>query len=211
MTLNRDVTVVIPTIPDRRTYLRRARKSIDAQIEPPAAVLVEVDENGEGAASTRNRALEQVETTWVAFLDDDDEFMPNHLQVCLDAVEKSGADLVYPYPLFIGSRDTLAVLYEGILCYPYGVPFGEEQERYLREVGGFIPVTHLCRTELAKKVGGFPEPGEFVVPEGNVSGDCEDYGFLIRLLDAGAKFHHVPEITWKYNIHGNNTGGVSNG
>ena len=202
-----DVTVVIPTIQDRKPLLRRALKSVEKQTVKPAEVLVEMDEDRTGAASTRNRALAKVQTEWVAFLDDDDELLPKHLEISLKGLKDSGAELVYTYPVVLGQRDPLATVYRGQIVYPFGVPFGPDQEKYLRTVGNFIPVTHVCRTALVKQVGGLPEQGEFPVPEHNNSGDCEDYGLLLRLLDEGAKFIHVPEITWKYIFHDSNTQG----
>jgi glycosyltransferase involved in cell wall biosynthesis len=207
--------VVIPTIPGREELLHEACRSVVGQTEwahhhdaqPSFPFIVQRDPDRAGAATTRNRALDRVTTEWVAFLDDDDILYPTHLEHCLDAAEASGADLVYPYPDFAGHRDPLATLYRGRVMSPFGVPFGEEQEWWLRRRGGFIPVTHVVRRELVIRVGGFPQPGQFDVLPGNVSRDCEDFGLLLRLLDAGARFHHLPERTWLYRLHDANTGG----
>lgn len=203
----RDVTIVIPTHPGRLVLLAEAFASAVAQEHPPTAVVVQVDNERRGAAWARNEALKSVRTHWVAFLDSDDVLYPEHLQVCLDAAEESGADLVYPYFDIVGSTDVLATSEFGRVVNPEGIAFGPEQEQWLRQRGGFIPVTHLCRTDRVKKAGGFPQPNSFKVPEGNVSADCEDYGLLIRLLDRGARFRHVPRRTWCYRVHEDNTGG----
>jgi glycosyltransferase involved in cell wall biosynthesis len=92
-----DVTVVIPTIPPRSHLLQRAVASVHDQMVQPKMTVIEYDKNHEGAAVTRNRGLERVETEFVAFLDDDDELLPNHLELCLDEIERTGADLVYPW------------------------------------------------------------------------------------------------------------------
>jgi hypothetical protein len=112
---------------------------------------------------------------------------------------------VFSYPEVVGGRDPLACPDDAgnLVARPIDVPFGPVQEAHLRNVGGFIPVAYLVRTALAKQVGGMPEPYSVDWPR-----DCEDLGFLIRLLDAGARFHHVTGIrTWRYHIHGANTGG----
>lgn len=214
MTFDRTTTIIIPTIPGRGELRTRALRSAMFQTEWVARVQedipqwwVQYDEQREGAAKTRNRAIERTEAHWLAFLDDDDLLSPEHLEVCLDAAEKTGADLVYPYPDFGDHRDPLATLHNGRIVKPFGVPFGPEQEWWLRNMGNFIPVTHLVRRELVQQVGGFPEQGGFQVAAGNNSGDCEDFGLLLRLLDAGAKFHHVPQVTWVYRQHDSNTGG----
>jgi glycosyltransferase involved in cell wall biosynthesis len=45
----------------------------------PVVVSAALDIDRQGAAATRQRALEQAGTKWVAFLDDDDEMDPWHL------------------------------------------------------------------------------------------------------------------------------------
>ena len=203
-----DVTVIIPTIPERRELLARAYASVLAQSLPPAATFIIDDVNREGAATTRNKALDRVLTRWVAWLDDDDEFLPSHIEALVRDIRRSRVGMVYSYAQFVGGRDPLATSVDGKLVLPFGVPFGVEQRRHLREVGNFIPVTWLAETSLVKRVGGFPQPGTFTAV---ASGDCEDYGLLLRMLDAGADFHHVPEVTWRYHFHGANTGGRGSG
>lgn len=210
MAFRSDVTVVIPTHPGRLEFTSQAFVSAVDQTHRPQAVIVQVDNERRGAAWTRNEALKSVRTHWVAFLDSDDWLYPQHLESLLDAAADSGADLVYPY-FDTDGPDVLCTSRYGKIVSPEGVPFGPEQESWLRNRGGFIPVTHLCRADRIKRVGGFPAQGRFAVPEGNVSGDCEDYGLLIRLLDRGARFHHWPERTWFYRQHTDNTGGRRSG
>lgn len=202
--MNRDVTVVIPSLPVRADRLLTAIESVTSQQRPAEAIVVQFDASREGAATTRNKALEKVNTTWVAFLDDDDIFYPNHLKVCLDAAEESGADLIYPYSDFTGRTDPLMVMSNGVMVNPFGIPFGPEQEAHLRNRGNFIPVTTLVKTDLVKQVGGFPQQWGFAA---KTCQDCEDYGLLLALLDAGARFHHAPHVTWRYNFWSGNTGG----
>lgn len=202
-----DVTVVMPTITGREELLRRARRSIDAQTVAPGAVVEVWDEQREGAAKARNRGIEHVQTDWIAWLDDDDELLPNHIKVLVAGANRSKADLVFSYAEFVGGRDPLACCSDlgQLIAKPLQVPFGKAQERWLRDVGNFIPVTYLVRASLVRKVGGFPEPYSF--PAVN-SGDCEDYGLLLKLLDAGAKFHHVLGVrTWRYHYWAGNLGG----
>jgi len=201
-----DVTVVIPTIPGREDLYRRAVDSVRTQDVHPGFVQAQLDVDRRGAAWARNQALGSVETDWVAWLDDDDELKPNHVKVLVRGANASGADLVYTYAEFRGGRDPLAQSHGGVLVpEPVDLPFDAEAEWSLRRWGNFIPVTYMVRTELVRRVGGFPEPYGF---EASVSRDCEDYGLLLRLLDAGARFHHVPGVrTWVYHYHEGNLGG----
>lgn len=180
-----DVTVIIPTIPPRRQMLKRAVHSALMQSWAPAAIHIELDTHHAGSAATRNRALEAVRTEWVAFLDDDDVLLPNHLEVLCKAADAYAADVVYPWPQMNGAPDPSPDR--------FGLPFDED----LLRVRSYIPVTSLVETELA-------QAAQFWAPDGSV---YDDWGFYLRLLDLGATFHHVPERTWIWNVGTHNTSG----
>src|SRR3546814_5734750 len=81
-----DVLVVIPTIPGRNDLLKRAVASIREDMgHVVVAGAIEVDLGGLGPSITRNRAVVQtmnagVRPKWLAPLDDDAEFLPDHLR-----------------------------------------------------------------------------------------------------------------------------------
>ena len=185
------VTVVIPHIPVRGGYLSRALKSVYAQTYQPDVVIVVTDKEHQGSAATRNRAIAGITTEWVAWLDDDDEFYPDHLKACLAAARVYGADVIYP---------GCDVERDGNL-----IPRQEEWGRYgepfdpdlLREKS-YIPVTSLVRTELLHKTRGF---------EAAPGSAYDDWGLYLQLLDVGAKFHHLPRVTWKWNHGDHSTSG----
>lgn len=189
-----DVTVVIPTIPPRGELLARARASVYAQTEPPARVITVTDDDGDGPAAARNAGLRQVETEWVAFLDDDDEFLPHHLAALRATANVTLADLVYPRWEGINTG-----LFPGLVGPPWSSHLAEVLRRQ-----NFIPVTTLVRTERLRAVGGFVNLGV-----GPTAATCEDWGAWLRLLDAGATFVHHPEVTWRWNGHDAHTSGRS--
>lgn len=202
--LTADVSVIIPTVRGRRELLQRAITSVENQVVSPREIVVVIDRDRQGAAFARNLGLERARGGWIAWLDDDDEMLPNHIRVLIAGSVHSGADLIYSCMEVVGGRDPLAVDGGGgAWVNPCGVQFGPIQEHHMRRHGNFIPVTYMVRAELARQVGGMP-------PSGGM-GLEEDYQFLIRLLDAGAKFHHVPTVTWRYHIHGANLGGMGVG
>ena len=171
-----NVTLIIPTIPGREEQLRRAVESAQSQSRPADDILVYLDDEREGAGPTRNRALANVDTDWVAFLDDDDELKPNHLRACARHAWLTGADIVYP------GYDTIGD--DPIGCF--GIPF----DPVLLRQRNYIPVTVLARTDLVRDVGGFRDhPDEY-------GERCEDWGLWLALLDAGAKFSHLAQRTW---------------
>lgn len=212
------VTVIIPTLPSRMLMLSEAVRSVSLQLHQPEALVVVYDLAREGAMATRTRGVMMAQTEFIAFLDDDDVLDRHHLQRLLEHQAETDADLVYPWHRVVGGNSNfLKTMLDGELVCPFGVPFGPEQEAWLR-VRNFIPVTTLVRTELAQEVGGFQCEPFWWDAEGNrvEDGDpkakhrafCEEWQMQIRMLDAGAKFSHLPETTWSWMHHSTNTSGL---
>lgn len=187
-----DITAVIPAIPPRlHTMLPRTLKSVVDQTRPVAAVSLAVDHCREGAAVTRQRALDAVNTPLVAFLDDDDQWMPHHLQRLYEHMCDTGADYVFSWYMI---RDAQGIEHLG--WDPMPGHFGREFD--YTDIRQTTIVT-LVRTELAKEVGfRGPEPGKMI--DGQVAG--EDYDFTVRCVEAGAKISHLAERTWWWTHHG---------
>lgn len=196
----RSTVICIPTIAARRDMLTRAIASVEAQTEPGVRWWIHTDTEGLGAAGNRNacwrEALEHFpDTEWIGFLDDDDELLPNHVQHCLDVAEWEGADMVYPWHRIVGKYgETKPDLLGG-----QGDPFDPAR----LEECNFIPVTVLIRRTMLERVGGFPLPNSPEWPHP----DCEDWGCWKRLVAAGARIHHTPQVTWLWHHHGLNTSG----
>jgi len=182
------LTVVIPSIPPRAQFFKRALASVDAQTQQPSAVAVHLDLEHAGAAEARNRALAKADTTWVAFLDDDDWLHPHHLDHLLCCAEATGADMVYPW-FSSNGPDVLYVDRERAAMRP----FDAKARDWLITKGKFIPITVLVRRELLMDVGGFTSP-----PWASPDNPCEDWGTWRKLALAGAVFHHLPEVTWQW-------------
>lgn len=193
-----DVSVCIPTIPPRAHLLRRAVGSVYRQTMQPTVVHIALDTERLGAPANRTRALAMATTEWVAFLDDDDEFEPQHLQRCLQHAADTGADVVYPWFTVVGGTDPLG--WEGR-------PFDAAA---LRRGPNYIPITVLVRRELAMATGGFVDSRDKArIGSTTPWATCEDWAFWLALLDLGATFSHLPERTWKWHHHGSNTSGCS--
>jgi glycosyltransferase involved in cell wall biosynthesis len=208
------VAVVIPTIPGREAFLTRARQSVLHQERRADQIVVERDSERTGARATRNRALARVRTDVIAWLDDDDWLNPSHLKICMRVLEQSPfkPDLVYPRPVMVGGMDPTAVTHQGVFpTHPWGLRFTQEHAEHIRQVGSFIPMTHLVRTAAVRAIGGF-RPGS-VLPDGRYRGEDEDY--LIRLLDRAEEqgrrlqdtFEHVDRRTWYWQVHQQSTAG----
>lgn len=191
-----DITVAIPTIPQRKTKLRQAVSSVLAQTHPASGISIAMDINREGSAATRNRALAGVQTEWVAFLDDDDVFLPQHLAILV----KGGSSIDFDVDVIYGLPRVLNAQGQPVpRHWQWGGP--EKFDPELLREASYITVSSLVRTTLAKDVGGF-----VFQPAGN--GEAyDDHGFYLRMLDGGAKFHHVHQETFIWNHHGENTSG----
>lgn len=188
--MKNDVTVCIPTIPPRVKELSRAVGSTLRQERPPQALSIAVDTERQGAWVTRTRAVSNARTEWVALLDDDDYFYPEHLRVLLEHAESDpSVDYWFTYFDVVGGVD----------------PLGHFGKVWNPEDPTQTTTTVLVRTELAQKVGWvLPEP-ELTVGR-QMAG--EDFHFTLNCRDAGAKIVHIPQRTWAYVHHGKNTSGM---
>lgn len=107
----------------------RAFESASDQTLPPAEIHVMIDRYGDGEIHMRNALLDSVCTEWVAWLDDDDEMLPQHLE-SLASLIAPGVDLIY----------------------------SDYETRGAKYVANFIEPAYLCRTQSMLSAGGFPEP-----------------------------------------------------
>jgi glycosyltransferase involved in cell wall biosynthesis len=186
------ICAVIPSIPPRARLLQRAIASVLGQTRPVDQLSIAVDREGLGAGATRHRALEAAGTEWVAFLDDDDEWLPPHIEKLLAHAEETGADLVFPWFNTVGGID------------PFPQHFGKVWDP---AEPTHTTIVTMVRRELALKIGGFDDGQEDGFADGNTAG--EDWRFILRLIDAGAHISHLPERTWKWHHHGGNLSGRS--
>jgi glycosyltransferase involved in cell wall biosynthesis len=192
--VNHDITVCLASIPPRAEMLARALKSVAEQTLQPAAIVVEYDHEHTGAAATKNRALAKVTTPRVAFLDDDDWFLPHHLEALSKHMDEADADLVYSVPI-IPQNPTYTRTY-GHWWRPF-------DEAILRRES-FIQTTVLARTELVRRRGFYCPPGSIY----------DDWGLCLGVLDHGGKISHLQAETftwehWQVNGTATNPGNTS--
>lgn len=181
-----DVTVVIPSIPTRHAFLDRAIRSVLAQDHPPVSLVTVFDRHREGAWATRWKGAQQVTTTWTAFLDDDDEFMPHHLAHLLAVAAEHEADMTWGWFQVVGNPDPFPH-YRG-RQYDPGQPH-------------IVPITYLVRTELLLAGPGFQS-------DTIGSWDLQDKPVIEGVLAAGGRLHADPLDTWVWHHHGANTSGM---
>jgi glycosyltransferase involved in cell wall biosynthesis len=146
--------------------------------------VVHVSHRGLGPA--RNAGLEVARGEAIALLDDDDVWLPHHLETVWPVMASTGADVVYADCIEEGRRDG----------YRLDVgPF--DGERLAVENFICVPATLVRRSSL-RAVGGFP------------SGALEDWALWQRMHATGMHFEFVPRQTVRYRFHVDNLtyGGV---
>lgn len=192
------VSVVVTTIAPRRHLLARALASIGSQTLLPTEIIIAEDTERQGAAVNRQNGLDRVTTEYVAMLDDDDSFLPHHLECLYAAAMETGADLLYPWYHVVGGTDPHAQW--------EGVPWDNAHPRQ-------TTVTILAKTEVLRAAGGYTatwdltaatDPG--VDSGGNRAG--EEYRMTVRVADLGYKIVHVNQRSWIWSHHGENSMGL---
>lgn len=185
------VAVVMPVHPGRfaNGMFGEAIQSVQQQTRPADGIFVAIDVDGEGAAATRNRALQSVPATeydFVAFLDSDDLWMPRHLELLLAHQVATGADMVYSwFKILQQLPDGSRIVMEDDPIFPI--------THYLNEFDPADPIettiTTLCRTWIAQQVGMHP------LDRGEVNSG-EDRAFVLGLIREGATIKHLRRKTW---------------
>jgi glycosyltransferase involved in cell wall biosynthesis len=197
------VTVVIPAY-ERAALLPRALASVAAQTRSPAEVIVVDDgsrddsaavaerlgarvirhERNQGVSAARNTALEAATGEWVAFLDTDDEWLPNHLDRLWR--RRDGHAAV--------AHTAVWVERPGREHHAYGLT--RRRPRVLNSpaplaADNFVPLSaSLVQREAARRAGAFD----------TAFTHAEDLDFWIRVVEQGTVLV-LPEIGAIYHLH----------
>lgn len=73
------IAVLVTSLPERRALLSEALESVADQTLAPDDIVVGVDPYRLGEVGNFNRLMAATDCEWVAFLHDDDLWLPNHL------------------------------------------------------------------------------------------------------------------------------------
>jgi glycosyltransferase involved in cell wall biosynthesis len=196
------ITVLTATLGRRPAMLAEAIASVRAQtftdwehivVDDGSCSVPEIDGvhvlhvSHRGLGPARNSGLEVARGQAVALLDDDDVWYPDHLATVWDAMQATGADVVYADCDETGRRDG-----HGIEVRPF------DGALLARENFICVPAT-LVRASALRAAGGFP------------AGSLEDWGLWKAMHARGARFHFVPRKTVAYRFHDDNLtyGGVA--
>lgn len=199
-----NITAIIPTYNDHQ-YLPRAIDSVLGQKQSVFEIIIVDDgstsndiesvleyylkeyafvkllkkENG-GASSARNHGLEKAQGDFIAFLDADDEWLPNHLEVKVSKIIAAGSNCFGVYSGFVCSPSDVKSKFSsvnGVTCpdligKPFGFPGGAPS--YLFKRGPLLEVNGFD-TSLKQN---------------------EDFDLILRLIKAGYTFSGSNEATF---------------
>lgn len=138
-------------------------------------------------AKLRNRASDLTASTWMSFLDDDNEYEPEHVHSLVDVVQSTGADVAYSYSRIFTEE---------------GVPFIEDYFPWARTPTlTRTRYIEYCRLGLLKKgsnIHKFKIPGSW--PESRPAVDTNIFMFRASLLRSNPISGHFGSHEWNENI-----------
>ena len=165
------IAVITPTIASRSSFLKECVQSVLNQTTNiPILHLVGEDINKVGCGIMRNQLVSFADPSydWIAFLDDDDLMLPQHLELLSQHCDT--ADIIYSDCETIGWEKSWNT-----------IPFNRE----IMQQRNYIPVTVLMRRSLFESMGGFA----YIF--------AEDWD-LWKRCSSFARFTFVPQVTWQY-------------
>jgi LmbE family N-acetylglucosaminyl deacetylase len=183
------ISVIVRT-KDRPALLAEAVASIRATGYPAEIVVVNdggapaqvegvtlvAHENSRGRSEAANAGVKAAKNEYVAFLDDDDLYYPEHLATLANAARESNATAWF--------SDAISAFIDGTDRKSMRI-YARDFDRELLLVDNYVPLPTLllCRSDFLE-LGGFDTDFDLF----------EDWEFLIRLSQRG-DFVHVPRIT----------------
>lgn len=177
MVIEDRLTVVTLTLPERAAMLEECLTSVREQTVHPAVHHLEWDMVGGRFVETANAAVAAVNTPFFNMLDDDDLFLPNHVEVMRDVLNE---------------RDDVDVVWTGCEVVGRDITYDEPYQPGLLQVRPYIPSNMMMRTDVWREAGGYRDVFN------------ADWDLLARVEKMGGRFLRVPVVTWQYRFHGRN-------
>jgi len=192
------VAAIIPTC--GRAFLAEALSSIEHQTRTADEIIVVADgpcssidhmnaqvrlvslPSCRGAAAARNAGAQVARHDWLAFLDDDDCWLPRYIESALDAASKANADVVC----------TSFVAADGDVVTPEkDAPVDLANADFISRNPGFRASNLLIRASVFAAVGGFDETLRAL----------HDVDLGLRLARAAVRYAQVAERLVMYRKH----------
>jgi glycosyltransferase involved in cell wall biosynthesis len=200
------VSIIIPTC-DRPGFLKEALQSVISQTyknleiiiindggEDVSEIINSLDNKGNiiylrhedrmGPSAARNTGLKVARGKYIAYLDDDDVYYPNHLETLIVFLERSNSKVAYTdsYQAFQAWITDRYVTTDKTITYSYDF----DRQKFL--ISNYIHIINIVhRRELLDEIGLFDEELE----------THEDWDMCIRLSQK-YEFYHIKDVTAEF-------------
>jgi glycosyltransferase involved in cell wall biosynthesis len=200
------LTTVVVTTRNRTEMAHRAVRSSIAQTVPPSGIVV-VDDGSQplfelegadpritlvrldrprGVCAARNAGLARASGRWVTFLDDDDELVPEMLEISLAAAARSR--LPAPVAVLSGVETLRPDGSTGTVRLPVSLPRGRD---YFLDGGrATVGNTLFVPREILTRLGGFDRALR-----------SAEHSELLLRLNAACSIEGVPTVTYRIKRH----------
>ncbi|MBL8808847.1 MAG: glycosyltransferase [Planctomycetaceae bacterium] len=139
-----------------------------------------------GPAAARNLGVQHASHEWIAFLDQDDIWLPEKSQIQLAAAQESGADVTYTNARNFGELERVGE----VRCNPAQMPSGDVFEALLLD--NFLTMAGvMIRRSVFLAAGSFRP--EFA--------GVDDWDMWLKVSAAGAQFQAIPDPLILYRWH----------
>lgn len=139
-------------------------------------------QKGPGAA--RNTGIKEAKGKYIAFLDDDDIYHPEHLEILVSVLERTSYKVAYTDAYRVRQTCNNKVWCDERIDIPYSCDFNRDKLL----VCNYIPIlTLMLDRELLCDNGFFDEKIDIM----------EDWKLLIR-LSGKVDFYHIPKVTCRF-------------
>jgi glycosyltransferase involved in cell wall biosynthesis len=152
--------------------------------------VVYIKQPNSGPASARNTGIRASRGEYVAFLDSDDIYLPEHLEEQLEFMEKGKYDFVYSDALLFGESPLAGHTFMEMVPSRGAVTF----ESLLAARCTVITSTVVARKQPILDVGLFDEAHTFIVP-------AEDFDLWLRLAERGVRMAFQHKSLIKHRKH----------
>lgn len=209
-----DVSVIVPTYNASQTIYRALNSIINQSVLPYEVIIIDdfsqdvdhlrsiidsfavsassikfnliINEHNMNGAASRNRGIKQATSKYIAFLDADDEWMPQKLEILLDRISNSKSSLLIYSPVEVWLDGTPKEVRPN-----RGISKDGDMSEYLFLLDGFIQTsTILCDSILAKRVL-FNEDFK----------RHQDYDFCLRIAAEKVDILYIPVPLCKYHVN----------
>lgn len=163
-------------------------KNLEEVLEPYFSQIVYIKQTNGGAAAARNTAIHVAKGEFIAFLDGDDIWLPNKLEIQIKFLQEKNLDMTYCDALMFGEK-----LWDGKTFMEKNISVGQVTPQSLISTDcNVITSGTICRRDKIVKLNGFDESQEQF--------GFEDFDLWFRLAKNDYKIDYQKEVLLKHRV-----------